>query len=138
VRHGIENAVVDSASIEVNRRYRRAKTDRLDVHKLLTMLLRYAAGERKVWSVVRVPSVDDEDRRHLHRALLTAQRDRTRVSNRMKGLLAGYGVRMALPGDVEAQLEQVPQEDGSPSLATCAVLVALSRDGHSVSAPNTS
>lgn len=52
VRHGIENSVVDSASIEVHRRYRRAKTDRLDVHKLLTMLLRYAAGERKVWSVV--------------------------------------------------------------------------------------
>jgi transposase len=113
VRHGRENSVVDSASIAVNRRYRRAKTDRLDVHKLLTMLLRYAAGERKVWSVVRVPSVEEEDRRQLHRALLTAKRDRTRVSNRMQGVLAGYGVRMALHGDVEAQLAQVHQEDGS-------------------------
>jgi transposase len=86
------------------------------------MLLRYAAGERKVWSVVRVPSVEEEDRRHLHRELLTAKRDRTRVSNRMKGLLAGYGVRMALHGDVEAQLEQVHQEDGSllpPALRAC-------------------
>jgi hypothetical protein len=63
VSQGVENAVVDSASLEVNRRYRRAKTDRLDVHKLLTMLLRHAAGEKKVWSVVRVPSVVDEDRR---------------------------------------------------------------------------
>jgi transposase len=114
VIHGVENQVVDSASIEVNRRYRRAKTDRLDVNKLLTMLLRHIAGERKVWSVVRVPSVADEDRRQLHRELLTAKRDRTRVINRMKGLLAGYGVHPVLHGDVAAQLEQVRQWDGAP------------------------
>src|SRR4029453_16306778 len=95
VAHDVENLVIDSASIEVNRRYRRAKTDRLDVHKLLTMLLRHAAGEKKVWSIVRVPSVADEDRRQLHREPLTTKRDRTRVSNRTKGWLAGYGIRMA-------------------------------------------
>jgi transposase len=111
--------------MEVHRRYRRAKTDRLDGHKLLTMLLRYAAGERQVWSEVGVPSVEDDDRRHLHRALLTAKRARTRVSKRMKGLLAGYGVRMALHGDVEAQLEQVHQEDGS--LVPPALLARLKR-----------
>ena len=88
VSQGVENAVVDSASIEVNRRYRRAKTDRLDVHKLLTMLLRHAAGEKKVWSMVRGPNVVDEDRRQLHRELLTTKRDRARVINRIKGLLA--------------------------------------------------
>jgi transposase len=88
-RHGLENAVVDSASIEVHRRYRRAKTDRLDVHKRLTMRRRYAAGERKVWRVVRVPRVDEEARRQLHRELLTAKRARTRGSNRMQGWLAG-------------------------------------------------
>ena len=60
VAHGIQNHVIDSASIEVNRRQRRAKTDRLDVRKLLTMLLRHSAGEKKVWSVVRVPSVEEE------------------------------------------------------------------------------
>ena len=125
VRHGREHAVVDSASMEVNRRSRRAKPDRLDVHKRLTMLLRDAAGERKVWRVVRVPSVDDEDRRHRHRELLTAQRDRTRGSNRMQGLLAGSGVRMALHGDVEAQLEQVHQEDGA--LLPPALLARLKR-----------
>ena len=112
--HDVENCVVDSASIEVNRRHRRAKTDRWDVHKLLTMLLRHVAGERKVGSVVRVPSVDAEDGRQLHRELLTAKRDRTRVINRIKGLLAGYGVRLALHGDVAAQLEEVRQWDGSP------------------------
>jgi transposase len=113
VASGVENLVVDSASIEVNRRHRRAKTDRLDVHKLLTMLLRHVAGERKVWSVVRVPSIADEDRRQLHRELLTTKRDRTRVINRMKGLLAGCGVCLALQGDVEAQLDQAHQWDGS-------------------------
>jgi transposase len=114
VAHGVQNHVIDSASIEVNRRQRRAKTDRLDVHKLLTMLLRHMAGERKVWSVVRVPSVDEEDRRQLHRELTTAKQDRTRVINRIKGLLAGHGVQLVLQGNVEAQLDQVHQWDGSP------------------------
>ena len=50
---GVDNTVVDSSSIEVKRRARRAKTDRLDVHKLLTMLLRYDGDEKKVWSVER-------------------------------------------------------------------------------------
>jgi transposase len=114
VVHSVQNHGIDSASIEVNRRQRRAKTDRLDVHKLLTMLLRHSAGEKKVWSVVRVPSVDEEDRRQLHREMLTAPQDRTRVINRINGLLAGHGVQLALQGDVEAQLDQVRQWDGSP------------------------
>jgi transposase len=112
--HGVTNHVIDSASIEVNRRQRRAKTDRLDVHKLLTMLLRHMAGEREVWSVVRVPSVEEEDRRQLHRELTTAKCDRTRLSNRIKGLLAGHGVQLVLQGDVDAQLDQLHQWDGSP------------------------
>ena len=114
VAQGVMNHVIDSASIEVNRRQRRAKTDRLDVHKLLTMLLRHMAGEKKVWSVVRVPNVEEEDRRQLHRELTTAKQDRTRIINRIKGLLAGHGVQLVLQGDVEAQLDQVHQWDGSP------------------------
>ena len=114
VAHGIQNHVIDSASIEVNRRQRRAKTDRLDVRKLLTMLLRHSAGETKVWSVVRVPSVEEEDRRQLHRELTTAKQDRTRVINRIQGLLAGHGVQLTLQGDVDAQLDQGQQWDGSP------------------------
>ena len=65
---GIENSLVDSSSIEVNRRQRRAKTDRLDAGKLLNLLLRYHGGEKKVWSVVRIPSAVAEDARQLHRA----------------------------------------------------------------------
>jgi len=64
--------------------------------------------------VVRVPSVVEEDRRPLHRELLTTKRDRTRVSNRSKGLLAGYGIRMALQGEVETQFDAVRQWDGAP------------------------
>ena len=114
VAHGVQNHVIDSASIEVNRRQRRAKTDRLDVRKLLMLLLRHSAGEQKVWSVVRVPSVEEEDRRQLHREMLTATQDRTRVINRIKGLLAGHGVQLALEGAVDAQLDQVHQWDGAP------------------------
>ena len=119
VAHGIQNHVIDSASIEVNRRQRRAKTDRLDVRKLLTMLLRHSAGEKKVWSVVRVPSVEEEDRRQLHRELTTAKQDRTRIINRIKGLLAGHGVQLVLQGDVEAQLDQMRQWDGAPLPRPC-------------------
>ena len=72
--------MVDSACIEVNRRARRAKSDRLDVRKLLTMLMRYDSGERRVWSVLHVPAVEEEDRRQLHRGLITARRDRARVT----------------------------------------------------------
>ncbi len=64
--HGIDNRVVDSASIEVRRRARRVKTDRLDAQKLLTMLHREALGEKDLWSVVNVPCVNDEDSRSLH------------------------------------------------------------------------
>jgi transposase len=92
---GVVNHVVDSASIQQNRRKRRAKSDRLDATALVALLLRHHAGERGVWSVVHVPSIADEDRRHLHRELFTLTRQRTRQVNRIKGLLALHGV--ALP-----------------------------------------
>ena len=90
--HGIDNRIVDSASIEVRRRARRVKTDRLDAQKLLTMLHREALGEEKVWSVVHVPSVGDEDARSLQREYRTLVKERSRSSNRIKGLLASQGL----------------------------------------------
>src|SRR3990172_99030 len=66
---GIENQVVDAASIEVSRRLRHVKTDRLDGDRLLAKLIRHHAGERGGWSVVRVPSIEEEDARHLPRGL---------------------------------------------------------------------
>jgi transposase len=110
----VENVVVDSSSMEVNRRHRRAKTDRLDVPKRLTMLLRYVAGEQRVWSIVRVPSMEEDDRRQLHRALATTKRERPRVINRIKGLLASQGLGMPPSGNFQQQLEALRLGDGSP------------------------
>jgi transposase len=111
---GIDNRVVDSSSIEVNRRQRRAKSDGLDVRKLLGMLVRYHAGESKVWSVVRVPTVDEEDRRQLHRELRTLKKERARVTNRIQGLLATQGIRLPISRDLGALLEGMRMWDGSP------------------------
>jgi len=113
VAQGVVSHVVDSASIEVNRRRRRAKTDRLDVGKLLFQLVRYRAGERKVWSVVHVPTEAAEDRRQAHRELLTLKRDRARVTNRIKGLLANQGVVAEVTGDFLERVEEVRLWDGS-------------------------
>ena len=94
---GIDNVVVDSASLEVNRRLRRAKTDRIDARKLLRMLIRYHGGEKHLWRVVRVPSREDEDARHLHRELETLKRERTRYRNRIHGILIQQGLRVRNP-----------------------------------------
>jgi len=94
---GIENLVVDSASLEVNRRKRRAKTDRIDAGKLLRMLLRYWGGEKQVWAVVRVPGEQDEDARHLHRSLESLKKERTMHRSRIKGLLAQQGIKVSNP-----------------------------------------
>ena len=90
--HGITNHVVDSSAIEVSRRRRRAKSDGLDVRKLLSMLIRYAQGEGQVWQVVKVPSVEAEDQRHLHRDLETLRQERASTTTRIKGLLSSQGV----------------------------------------------
>ena len=92
---GIGNVVVDSASILVERRRRRAKSDRLDVQKLAPMLFRYHNGERKVWRVVRVPGEEAEDQRHLQRSLVRSKAERNRVASRIRGLLKTQGVDLA-------------------------------------------
>jgi len=113
VAQGVANHVVDSASMEVNRRRRRAKSDRLDVGKLLLQLVRYRAGERKALRVVHVPTVAEEDQRQLHRELLPAKRDRARVTNRMKGLLANQGVVVDLGAGVLEELDGLRRWDGT-------------------------
>jgi transposase len=114
VEKQVQNLVVDSSSIEVNRRARRAKTDRLDATKLVTMLIRYYGGEERVWSVVQVPSVEDEDMRHLHRQLCALQVARTRYIGRIGGLLATQGVSVPIHTDFLETLAAVRLWDGSP------------------------
>ena len=77
------------------------------------MLIRYHSGEKKVWSVVHVPSVEAEDKRHLHRELSTLKADRTRHSNRIKGLLAGQGVRIPVRADFLKRMDDVRLWDGA-------------------------
>jgi transposase len=95
MEQGIQNLVVDSSSIEVNRRARRAKTDRLDGDKLLSMLMRYYAGERRVWTVARVPTEEQEDERRLHRELGRLRQERRAHSNRIRSLLVLHNLRVA-------------------------------------------
>ena len=91
---GVRNRVVDSASIEVNRRARRAKTDRLDALKLVRMLVRVGSGEKKVWSEVRVPTVTEEAARQVSRERTSLTQDQTRVTNQMRGWLATWGATL--------------------------------------------
>lgn len=88
----IENVVVDPASIRVNRRGRRVKTDRIDAKQLLADLIRYARGEKDIWRVVRIPTREQEDRRRLHRELERLKKERTQHRARMLSLLATQGV----------------------------------------------
>lgn len=111
--HGVENVVVDSASIEVNRRKRRAKSDGLDVQALLTLLVRHHLGERRVWSVVRVPPVAIEDARQLHRELATLTEERTRIRNRVRALLAVQGLKARSWTKLRAELTDMRRWDGS-------------------------
>lgn len=98
VANGIRNVVVDAASIEVNRRQRRAKTDRIDGRKLLSNLLRFDAGENRVWSVLRVPTEAEEDARRAHRERERLVKERRAHVARMKSLLVMHNVRLKRVG----------------------------------------
>lgn len=122
LQRGVQNRVVDSASIEVNRRARRAKTDRLDALKLVMMLVRVCQGETRVWSEVRVPTVAHEAARQVSRERTALTQDQTRLVNQLRGWLATWGATLpsrrrgswwtrvcdwagaALPAEVQARL----------------------------------
>jgi transposase len=110
---GVANVVVDASSIEVNRRARRAKTDRIDVEQLLRLLIRYHHGEKRVWSVVHVPSVEEEDARRLHRELERLKKERTGHRNRIQALLVSQGVRLQPRHDFLERLAAARLWDGS-------------------------
>ena len=110
---GVQNVIVDSCSILVDRRKRRAKTDRLDAQKLLNMLIRWTQGEKGVWRTVEVPSVADEDARQLHRELDALRHEQTRHINRVKGLLAGCGLTVEIRRDLPQRLQELRLWDGT-------------------------
>lgn len=109
---GIQNEVIDAASIEVSRRLRHVKTDRLDGERLLDKLMRHHAGERGGWSVVRVPSIEEEDARRLHRELERLKRERLAHRVRMQSLLVIHGMRVKIKSTL--RLGSLTLWDGRP------------------------
>ena len=112
---GIESHIMDSASIETNRRKRRNKGDGLDANSLVRILIRYDYGEKKVCSMLRVPTEAEEDRRQLHRELSALNKERTRTINRIRGILATQGVRIKGESSLSAgRLDELRQWNGQP------------------------
>jgi len=113
---GVLNHEIDPTSIEVNRRARRAKTDRIDLEKLMRAFLAYLRGEPRVCSIVHVPTVEDEDRKRRTRERERLIEERTAHTNRIKGLLHGQGIRDVNPLDrsfIES-LAHLHTADGRP------------------------
>jgi transposase len=110
--NGIENRVMDPASLPVNRRARRAKTDRIDLAALLRALMAWHRGERQVCRMVRVPSPEQEDRRRRSRERLV--KERVQHIARIKGLLMTQGIRDFQPTrrDWADRLERLRTGDG--------------------------
>ena len=124
IAEGIENHVLDSASIEVSRRKKQVKTDRVDVNALLRLLMRYVSGEKAALHSIHIPTVAAEDQRRLTRERERLLKERGAHSARIKSLLVAHGIRLvrlselprllptataavtgyALPGDLKAEL----------------------------------
>lgn len=111
---GIRNQIVEASSIEVNRRSRRAKTDRMDVEKLVRQLIRYWRGEHNVWSVVRVPTPEAEDSRQPHRGLEVLKEERKQHRVRIQSLLYTQGIAVKVGVKFGAQLERLRCWNGEP------------------------
>lgn len=123
---GVHNVVVDPASITVDRRARRAKTDRIDATALVTQLMNAAAGDRRGWRELHVPSVQAEADRHLQREWEAVRDERTRLRNRIQGLMATQGVGLDLTAQFGDQLTAARLWDGSPLPAE--LVTRLTRD----------
>jgi transposase len=112
----ITSHVVDAASIAVSRKRRRAKTDRIDGETLVRTLMAWIRGEPRVCSMVRVPTIEEEDRRRIGRERKTLVNERTLHTNRINGLLFGVGIRDYVPNrrDRRERLEELRTGDGKP------------------------
>jgi transposase len=115
-KEGVESHVVDPASIAVQRRRRRAKTDRIDGEALVRALLAYKRGEPRVCAMVKVPTPEEEDRRRLCRELKSLIGERIRHVNRLKGLFFAQGITGYEPRrhDRRERLEELCTGDGRP------------------------
>jgi transposase len=114
--HGVSSHVMDPSSLQVDRRARRVKTDRLDAQALLRALMAWSRGEPKVCSMVRPPSPDEEDARRPSRERATLLQERIRLVNRIQGLCATQGIADYEPlrPDRRPRLAQLITGDGRP------------------------
>ena len=114
--HGIANQVVDPASLLVNRRARRRKTDRIDLAGLLRTLMAWHRGEPQVCSMVRVPSLEEEDQRRRGRERERLVKERVQHLGRIKGLLTTQGIRDFQPArrGWQERLEALRTGNGQP------------------------
>ena len=103
---GYETLVVDAASIPVERKSRRAKTDRLDAIRLVVTLRAWLRGERDRMKVVRVPAVEAEGQRHLVRDRGTLQKEIGQHRDRLRKLLGTVGCWGSIEGDLTGRLER--------------------------------
>jgi transposase len=113
-REGIDNRVIDSSSIEVNRRAKQAKTDRLDGTKLVRLLMRFWTGDVAVWKVVHVPDDALEDVRHQERGMATLTVERTTWRNRLHALLMLQGIRTTITADFGTRIRRLRTWAGAP------------------------
>jgi transposase len=118
---GIACRVMDPASLKVDRRARRVKTDRVDAESLLRALQAWRRGDQQACSFVRIPSIEEEDARRPHRELARLVKERVAHVNRIKGLLALHGVRgyQPLRRDRREALARLQTSCGEPLPARC-------------------
>ena len=115
VHNKVNNHVIDSASIEVSRKSRKAKTDTIDVVKMLELLMRFTRGDNKALSVVRVPSEEAEDNRQLHRERERLKKEHTGICNHVSSALITAGIRgIKLDKNFVENIKQSKRWDGSP------------------------
>jgi hypothetical protein len=115
--HGEQNVVVDAASSDVNRRYRRVKTDKRAGQKRLTLLGRCVLGETRLWPVVPVPSPEAEGLRQPHRAVIARQEARPQHVKRMTGLRAGLGREAVISATCPGRWQALRRWAGAPGPA---------------------
>lgn len=111
---GLHNLIVDAASIQVDRRAKRAKTDRLDAAALVRLLMRHWQGEQEVWRMVQVITPEQEAGRHQHREDIGLAQERTALLNEMRGLLAAVGGKLPSLRHLGERLPLVKQWNGQP------------------------
>ena len=115
VSMGIESHIVEPASIEVNRKKRRAKTDRIDAQKIVIALMRFKVGDRFACRMIRIPDAESEDARHLNREMRTIKTEQTAHSNRIRSLLVTQGIsNVVIDRNFARQLESMRTAEGIP------------------------